>query len=142
MHNKISDGVYSIQLPHGSSAITDPGEGRWLNLMHPGELGKDADKIEVRFNQERGAYSFKFAASKKYITYEGEPSTNNKLCTGDKPRYFRIVQHEYYPEQYVIYTVENMHFHFAIAFERIFPPWVAMISGSDKQPWDLKKQDN
>ncbi|KAB5591456.1 hypothetical protein CTheo_5101 [Ceratobasidium theobromae] len=141
MHHKIPDGVYSIELPHGNSAITDSGEGHWLNLMHPGDLGKDADKIEVKYNDSHGAYSFKFKASKKYITFNGQPSMNNKLLTGDKPRYFKIAQHEQYPEQYVIYVAENIHYHLAIALERIYPPWVAMELTPEKQPWDFKKHD-
>jgi hypothetical protein len=46
MH-KIADGTYAIALPHGNTTITDPGEGRWLNLLPPGSLGNDADKVRV-----------------------------------------------------------------------------------------------
>ncbi|CAE6445587.1 unnamed protein product [Rhizoctonia solani] len=135
----IGDGVYSITIPFGPGCITDPGEGRWVPLVPSGSLGSDADKIRVVFNQDRGAYSLQFEKSKKYITFGGEPSMNNKLLTGDKPRYFKIEQHPYGPGQYAIKAAENKNFHLGLAMERVFPPWVAMTSLPEQQQWEFKE---
>ncbi|CAE6461115.1 unnamed protein product [Rhizoctonia solani] len=135
----IPDGVYKIQLPHGNSFITDPGEGRFLHLLPDEALGKNADKIKVTYNSERGAYSLQFEKSKKYLTFEREPSRNNKLVDGDKPRYFKIDKHSYYADHYAIYVAEDRQFHLGMAMERIYPPWVAMQNFPDIQPWKFDK---
>ncbi|CEL62831.1 hypothetical protein RSOLAG1IB_12581 [Rhizoctonia solani AG-1 IB] len=137
--SQIADGVYTISLPHGDSRITDPGEGRWLNLLPGGSLGKDADKIRIKFNGDRGGYSLQFEKSGKYFTFEGSPFPNNKLLDGDKPRYFKIQKHEFYPDMYAINLSEDKNFHIAMAMERIYPPWVAMNSFPEMQPWKFEK---
>ncbi|CCO36410.1 hypothetical protein RSOLAG1IB_11654 [Rhizoctonia solani AG-1 IB] len=135
----INDGVYTISIPFGPGCITDPGEGRWVPLVPHGSLGPDADKILVRFNPDRGAYSLQFEKSKKYLTFEREPFPNNKLLDGDKPRYFKIEQHPYAPDQYMILVAEQSNYNIGPAMERIFPPWVAMGSSPQAQQWEFKK---
>ncbi|QRV96126.1 hypothetical protein RhiJN_24144 [Ceratobasidium sp. AG-Ba] len=135
MASSVPDGVYSICLPNSQDCITDTGEGRWLNLMQKGYLGPDAHKIIVKYIAERGGYYLQFEKSKKYITFDGEPSMNNKLLDGDKPRYFKITAHEYYPDLFVIAVAENKEYHLGMALERIFPPWVAMQNMEAAQPW-------
>ncbi|KAG8707089.1 hypothetical protein FRC09_002033 [Ceratobasidium sp. 395] len=135
----IPDGCYFIQLPNSETAITDPGEGRYLHLLPHGTLGPDADKILVKHNDDKGAYSLQFEKSKKYLTYLNDPSMNNKLVDGDKPRYFKIAKHPYYPDQYVICAAEDKNYHVGMAMERIFPPWVALSALPETQPWSFKK---
>ena len=43
----IPDGIYSIEVPFGGGAITDTGEGRYCNLLPPGALGPDANKVNI-----------------------------------------------------------------------------------------------
>ncbi|KAF8600445.1 hypothetical protein BDV93DRAFT_525452 [Ceratobasidium sp. AG-I] len=135
----IPDGTYCIELPMGGPSITDSGEGRYLNLLPQGSLGPDAHKINIVYNSSQGAYAFKFAASGKCLTFLGEPGMNNKLVTGDKPRYFKISKHEYEQDKYTISVAEGKEFHIGMALERIFPPWVAMLSFPEKQAWSFKK---
>ncbi|QRW10446.1 hypothetical protein RhiLY_09445 [Ceratobasidium sp. AG-Ba] len=122
----------------GQGSITDPGEDRWIPLLPHGSLGADADKIAVKFNVEKG-YTFQFTKSKKYITFDGPPSINNKLLDGDKPRYFKIEQHPYQLDCYAIKVAEDKNFHLGLAMERIFPPWIAMSNFPEKQPWKFEK---
>ncbi|KAG9120730.1 hypothetical protein FRC07_003651 [Ceratobasidium sp. 392] len=140
MANPVPDGVYSISLSSGGAgSITDTGEGRYLSLLPHGALGDDADKINVAYKPEKGAYSLQFAKSGKYLTWLDEPRMNNKLVTGDKPRYFKIAKHEYYEDLFIISVAEDKQYHLAMALERIFPPWVALNNYPDKQPWGFKK---
>ncbi|KAG8708610.1 hypothetical protein FRC09_001141 [Ceratobasidium sp. 395] len=134
----VPDGVYAIQLPNSDTAITDPGEGRYLHLLPHGALGQDADKIKVNYNGDKGAYSLQFEKSKKYLSYTDVPAMNNKLIDGDKPRYFKITKHDYYPDQFVITAAEDKNYHVGMALERIYPPWVALSSFPEKQPWSFK----
>ncbi|EUC61421.1 transmembrane protein, putative [Rhizoctonia solani AG-3 Rhs1AP] len=124
--SRIEDGVYIISVPFGPGCITDPGEGRWVPLVPHNALGKDADKIIIQYNHDRGAFSLQFENSKKYITFDGIPSVNNKLKDGEKPRYFKIERHEFASDKYAICVAENKHFHVGMAMERVFPPWIAM----------------
>lgn len=114
----IPDGTYSIELPFGNGAITDPGEGRFLNILPQGSLGPDAHKvswliwstgaiiivlalqIKIAYKSDKGGYALQFVKSGKYLTWNDEPSMNNKLVTGDKPRYFRITPHDYERDKY------------------------------------------
>ncbi|CAE6426308.1 unnamed protein product [Rhizoctonia solani] len=137
--SKIEDGVYIISVPMGPGCITDPGEGRWVPLVPHKSLGKDADKIKIKYNQDKGAYSLQFEKSGKYLTFEGSPSINNKLLDGDKPRYFKIAQHPYASDQYVIKVAEDPTYHIGIAMERIFPPWIAMTNLPEMQQWEINK---
>ncbi|QRV81690.1 hypothetical protein RhiJN_09705 [Ceratobasidium sp. AG-Ba] len=132
----VPDGVYSCELPNGV-CITDSGEGRWLNLMPPNSLGRDAHKIIVKYNLDRGAYSLQFEKSKSYLTFDGVPSNNNKLLPGDKPRYFTITPHEYEKDKFVIGIKENKEDHLGMARELIYPPWVAMNNMQVAQAWHL-----
>ncbi|KAG8738962.1 hypothetical protein FRC12_016470 [Ceratobasidium sp. 428] len=138
MANPVPDGVYSIQLPFGGSSITDTGEGRYISLLPPGELGEDADKIQVAYKHEKGAYSFRFEKSKKYLTWEGDLRMNTKLIDGDKPRYFRITKHDFQEDGFTIIAAEDKQYHVGLALERIFPPWVALSNFPEKQPWLFK----
>lgn len=52
-------------------------------------------QIKVAYNSNRGAYSFQFSKSGKYLTYLGELFMNSKLVTGDKPAWFKITKHHY-----------------------------------------------
>ncbi|KAG8685088.1 hypothetical protein FRC11_011147 [Ceratobasidium sp. 423] len=135
----IPDGVYIISVPMGPGCITDPGEGRWVPLVPHNSLGKDADKIKIKYNHDQGAYSLQFEKSGKYLTFEGMPRMNNKLLDGDKPRYFKIDQHPYGPDQYAIKVAENKFFHVGLAMERVYPPWIAMTNLPEVQQWEIKK---
>ncbi|CAE6484085.1 unnamed protein product [Rhizoctonia solani] len=139
--SKIEDGVYIISVPMGPGCITDPGEGRWVPLVPHNSLGKDADKIRIKYNHDQGAYSLQFEKSGKYLTFDGLPAMNNKLLDGDKPRYFKIEQHPYSPDQYAIKVAENRAFHIGLAMERVFPPWIAMTSLPEMQQWEIKKAE-
>jgi len=131
--------AYSIELPFGGGNITDTGEGRYLNLLPQGSLGPDAHKIKVVYNSDKGGYAFQFANSGKYLTWINEPSMNNKLVTGDKPRYFRITPHEYEKDKYTISIVEAKEYHLGPALERIYPPWVALLAFPERQAWAFNK---
>ncbi|KAG9082631.1 hypothetical protein FS749_006704 [Ceratobasidium sp. UAMH 11750] len=135
MASPVPDGIYSISLPFNGGAITDPGEGRYLLLLKPDSLGPHAHKIKVVYKHEKGAYTLQFEHSKEYLTWDGVPSQNNKLLTGDKPRYFKITQHHYETDKFVISTAEDKFFHVGVALERIFPPWVALSNFPEKQAW-------
>ncbi|KAK4690516.1 hypothetical protein P7C71_g6292, partial [Lecanoromycetidae sp. Uapishka_2] len=87
----IADGTYSIELPYDGGAITDVGEGRFLNLLSPGTLGPDVHKIDVSYDSSKG-YSFKFSTSGKFVTYNGDVQMNNKLIRSDTPRYYIVEQ--------------------------------------------------
>ncbi|CAE6411121.1 hypothetical protein ACGC1H_006416 [Rhizoctonia solani] len=137
--SKIEDGVYIISVPMGPGCITDPGEGRWVPLAPHKSLGKDADKIRIKYSHDKGAYSFQFEKSQKYLTFEGMPSMNNKLLDGDKPRYFKIEEHPYHPDMHAIKIAENKNFHVGLAMERILPPWIAMSNLPEIQQWEIKK---
>ncbi|QRV96125.1 hypothetical protein RhiJN_24143 [Ceratobasidium sp. AG-Ba] len=133
----VPDGIYCIQVPYEGGGITDVGEGRWLEFLPKGNLGPDAHKVVVKYNMDKNAYSFQFEKSKKFITYGNEPSMNNKLVLGDKPRYFTIRPHEYETDQFVIGVAEKKEYNVAMALERIYPPWVAMSNFSPPQPWHI-----
>ncbi|KAJ1301167.1 hypothetical protein OPQ81_003578 [Rhizoctonia solani] len=137
--SNIENGVYIFSVPMGQGCITDPGEGRFLHLLPHGALGEDADKIRVNYNQDKGAYSLQFEKSKKYLSFLGEPSMNNKLVPDDKPRYFKIERHPYYPDMHVVKIAEDKSFHVGMALERIFPPWIAMTKLPEMQPWEVKQ---
>ncbi|KAL8243843.1 hypothetical protein R6Q59_010101 [Mikania micrantha] len=135
----ISEGVYAIQLPNSDTCITDPGEGRYLNVLPKGSFGPDAYKIRVR-KESGGVYSLQFTASKKFITYNSDAGMNNKLVDGDKPKLFKIQKHEYYPDTWVITAAENQTYHVGLALERIYPPWVALSSFPERQAWSFVKE--
>ncbi|CAE6411109.1 hypothetical protein ACGC1H_006415 [Rhizoctonia solani] len=137
--SRIEDGVYIISVPFGPGCITDPGEGRWVPLVPHGALGDKSDRIRIQYNHDRGAFSLQFEKSKKFMSFEGMPSMNNKLLDADKPRYFKIERHEYAPEQYAIYVAEHKAFHIGLAMERVYPPWIAMTSLPEVQQWEIKK---
>ncbi|QRV96127.1 hypothetical protein RhiJN_24145 [Ceratobasidium sp. AG-Ba] len=130
----VPDGIYSIQLPHNEACITDCGQGGWLSLLEKGKRG-DAHKIEVIYNIDKGAYSLRFEESKKYLTFQGAPSMDNKLFPSDKPRYFIIKPHEYEKDKFAIGVAEHKMFHIATAAEHIYPPVVAMNDMLQKQAW-------
>ncbi|KAG9086942.1 hypothetical protein FS749_003269 [Ceratobasidium sp. UAMH 11750] len=138
MVNSIPDGIYTIELPFGQGAITDTGEGRYLNLLPHGSLGPDADKISAVYKAERGGYALQFEKSKKYLTWVEALRMNTKLVAGDKPRHFQITRHDYQEDMFVISVVEDKQYHVGLALERIVPPWIALSNFPEKQAWAFK----
>ncbi|CUA77382.1 hypothetical protein RSOLAG22IIIB_12716 [Rhizoctonia solani] len=135
--SKIEDGVYIISVSIRPGCITDPGEGRWVPLVPHKSLGKDADRIKIKYSEDQGAYSLQFEKSGKYLTFEGLPALSNKLLDGDKPRYFKNEQQPYGPDKYAnsvanslltvglcsIKVAENKFFRIVLAMERVIPLW-------------------
>ncbi|KAF8600780.1 hypothetical protein BDV93DRAFT_510631 [Ceratobasidium sp. AG-I] len=130
----------SIRTSYGQGSVTDPGEGRFLHVLPHGALGEDADKIAIKYNADRGAYSLKFTKSGKFLTHADEPlHPNIKMVDGDKPAYFKITPHEYEKDKFCISHADNREYHVGLAMERIFPPWVALSNFPERQPWTIKK---